>query len=116
MQLTDCECTGPGWCERHQCHKPAPMFLLCRSQLAYFRLWEEGKGPGQQAESRRSKLKPPCAHRQGELRAEPCASCNGQVRIKVFRCSMHRECTLSRTLENVACCDTCDNYFPITTG
>ena len=43
--LTPCECQQPGWCERHQCWKPAAWHLLCRRQQQYFEAWERGEGP-----------------------------------------------------------------------
>lgn len=45
---TDCECTEPGWCPRHGCRKSAHWQRLCRTQADYFRLWEQGRGPGQE--------------------------------------------------------------------
>jgi hypothetical protein len=43
--LTACECTEPGWCERHKCQKTPAWYLLCRRQEAYYQLWEQGQGP-----------------------------------------------------------------------
>ncbi len=45
--LTQCECDQPGWCERHQCNKPAHFFKLCQTHSDYFKMWEQGIGPGQ---------------------------------------------------------------------
>ena len=42
-----CTCSQAGWCERHQCHKTAHWHRLCRTRPQYFRLWEQGRGPGQ---------------------------------------------------------------------
>lgn len=42
-----CECSGPGWCERHRCEKDLVRYQLCQARGDYFRLWEEGRGPGQ---------------------------------------------------------------------
>jgi hypothetical protein len=44
---TNCECTAPGWCSRHKCHKPEHFFNLCRMRPDYFALYEAGRGPGQ---------------------------------------------------------------------
>ena len=44
---TDCECTQAGWCQRHNCHKPKHFFKLCQTRSDYFKMWEQGTGPGQ---------------------------------------------------------------------
>lgn len=46
-RITECECSGPGWCQRHQCSKSQHYYDLCRTQPAYFERWEIGRGPGQ---------------------------------------------------------------------
>ena len=45
--VTKCECKGPGHCDRHQCGKTAHFHEMCRTRPDYFRLWEQGQGPGQ---------------------------------------------------------------------
>lgn len=45
--MTDCQCTGPGWCERHKLQKSAHMVHLCQTRQNYLQAWEEGRGPGQ---------------------------------------------------------------------
>ncbi|MCC7424301.1 MAG: glycosyltransferase, partial [Planctomycetaceae bacterium] len=45
--LTECRCLGAGWCDRHQVRKTAHWVQLCRNRPSYFRMWEEGTGPGQ---------------------------------------------------------------------
>ena len=44
-KVTDCECTEPGFCPRHQCEKNGHFHSLCRSRPDYFALWEAGTGP-----------------------------------------------------------------------
>ena len=44
---TECECTGPGWCDRHQVRKTAHWVKLCQTRRDYWEAWEEGRGPGQ---------------------------------------------------------------------
>jgi hypothetical protein len=46
-QSTNCECLVAGWCGRHKCRKTEHLWMLCRTRSDYFRLWEEGRGPGQ---------------------------------------------------------------------
>jgi hypothetical protein len=43
--LTACECEGPGFCDRHKCHKTEHFYNLCKSRSDYYALWEEGRGP-----------------------------------------------------------------------
>jgi hypothetical protein len=45
--VNDCQCTGPGWCERHQVNKTAAWVRLCQTNQRYWIAWEEGRGPGQ---------------------------------------------------------------------
>lgn len=48
-----------------------------------------------------------CIHRGGQLRQEKCQTCQGEVRVKVFSCALHGECTLSNKLPNVRFCGAC---------
>lgn len=45
--VNECECTGPGWCERHSVRKSAHWVELCRTRPDYFAAWENGVGLGQ---------------------------------------------------------------------
>lgn len=45
--MSDCQCTGPGWCERHQIKKSPHWVHLCQTNERYWQAWEEGRGPGQ---------------------------------------------------------------------
>lgn len=45
--MSDCQCTGPGWCERHQIKKSTHWVHLCQTNERYWQAWEEGRGPGQ---------------------------------------------------------------------
>lgn len=42
-----CECVLAGFCKRHNIRKGAEWVALCQSRADYFRVWEEGRGPGQ---------------------------------------------------------------------
>lgn len=53
-----------------------------------------------------------CTHRGGELRRVGCASCGGNVQIKVLSCDIHGECTIGKRLAGVACCAGCTSAFP----
>jgi len=48
-----------------------------------------------------------CQHRGPELRREQCPSCSGFVQVKVFQCSLHNECTMSKQIDNLKTCNTC---------
>ena len=45
MRLTPCDCAEAGWCERHGCLKPEPLFHQCRRNRTLFDAWEAGRGP-----------------------------------------------------------------------
>ena len=42
---TACECTEPGWCARHKCHKSRVFFEYCRRLETSFQRWENGEFP-----------------------------------------------------------------------
>ena len=114
VRVTDCECTESGWCERHQCHKSEFWYRLCQRDPALFDRWEKGHGLGQGMSAgltapRRQQT--PCAYRGDVLREEECPSCQQNVRIKIFRCELHRECTSSSRLSSVHSCGKCPDYI-----
>ena len=55
--MTDCQCHGPGFCERHKVQKGERWFQLCQTRDDYFQAWEAGTGPGQPKPQ--SVVKPP---------------------------------------------------------
>ena len=54
----------------------------------------------------------PCVHRGEESRREECDTCRGRVKLKVFDCTLHGECTLEKPLVGVATCNDCADYQP----
>jgi hypothetical protein len=52
----------------------------------------------------------PCVHRGEVRREQQCPTCRGSVRLKVFACALHGECTIARALGGLACCATCPDY------
>lgn len=46
-QVTKCSCQSPGFCERHECHKSAHAWRLCRTDQVLFLNWERGQGINQ---------------------------------------------------------------------
>jgi len=56
----------------------------------------------------------PCVHRRDETRRESCQTCQGNVRLKVFGCALHGECTLEKPLPGLSCCAVCpDRQGPL---
>lgn len=50
-----------------------------------------------------------CIHRGPELRQEPCETCGGGVRIKVFACAIHGECQVDDRIRDLKSCSFCDD-------
>lgn len=48
-----------------------------------------------------------CIHRGEEIARRPCPSCRGGELVKVFECEVQGECSIGKTIEDVACCATC---------
>lgn len=46
-----------------------------------------------------------CPHRGEELRLASCPGCKGAVQVKVFKCSVHGECTIAKEVNGVHVCD-----------
>ena len=44
---TGCQCALAGFCNKHNVNKSVHQHILCKTNPAYFKLWEECKGPGQ---------------------------------------------------------------------
>ena len=42
-----------------------------------------------------------CIHLGEELRREVCRTCTGHVEVKVFRCRIHRLCSLSKPVYQI---------------
>lgn len=111
MPKTGCECEGPGWCERHQCSKSRLRYDLCRTNIAFFQMWENGHGPGQLGHSQRNPAEVKlCIHLGDLLGTETCQGCRGQVEIKVFACGIHKRCAIGVSLPDLACCYWCEHY------
>lgn len=66
----------------------------------------------QAREVQRDRQEKGCRHRGEALRQEWCPTCSGRVRVKVFACAIHRECTVSRKLPAIEKCRTCHEWEP----
>lgn len=51
-----------------------------------------------------------CVHRGEATGLRKCPSCKGSVKVKIFACAIHGECTLAKPLEGVACCGGCKDF------
>lgn len=107
MRLTPCECQREGWCVRHGCFKSAPLVRKCQLDVRFFQYWEQGRGPGQCASPPRAE---PCRHLGETVSEEPCPTCKGAVRVKVFECALHGKCTKALQISSLACCQACRDY------
>jgi hypothetical protein len=49
----------------------------------------------------------------GSLDSEKeCDSCQGKVRIKLFACAVHGQCSIGKALHGIATCSSCQDYSP----
>ena len=51
-----------------------------------------------------------CLHRGSQVGERHCPSCSGKVTLKVFACDIHKQTTIARQVDDLACCATCDDY------
>jgi hypothetical protein len=51
----------------------------------------------------------PCIHQGDVTRTELCRECKAEVKIKIFACELHGECTLKAGI-GVKCCRCCADY------
>lgn len=53
-----------------------------------------------------------CIHLGAPIREQRCEGCKGEVRLKVFACAVHGECTFGKLAGVVSC--PCGDYVPAT--
>lgn len=41
-----------------------------------------------------------------------CKSCKGNYGIKLFICKVHKQCTIGKQVDDIICCQTCEDYKP----
>ena len=111
--MSKCQCTQPGHCPVFKRLIVGRLWQICQGidcppQLteAYRLLWEAS--PPSPARPRG-----PC-RKLGEPTGElvECPTCAGRVQIKVLGCAVHGRCTVSRSLDGIACCAACPEYQP----
>lgn len=54
----------------------------------------------------------PCEYLGAPVGTQECQGCRGTVRIKLFACEVHGQCTLGKRLDMLACCAQCGDYAP----
>lgn len=54
----------------------------------------------------------PCIHIGEQTRLVECSTCNGKTKLKVFRCSVKGECTLSPNADGLVSCP-CEHYSKV---
>jgi len=54
----------------------------------------------------------PCAHRGEEVERRVCETCRGSVKVKVFACMEHGQCTQRTKFDDTPGCDRCKDYQP----
>ena len=60
---------------------------------------------------------PLCQHRGPATgQTVPCTSCARTVRLMIYRCAAHGQCTLSRRVDPQACCVSCHSVTPPTSA
>jgi hypothetical protein len=76
---TGCECPLAGYCERHGVSKNSHLHAMCENHEAYFKMWDNCKGPGQDPLNCK---KPAEKGLEEESRCEFCGEkdCSGECR------------------------------------
>ena len=52
----------------------------------------------------------PCRHRSAAIDLVECPTCQGRIRLKVFACAVHGQCTSDTALPTIGCCKRCPDY------
>jgi len=115
MKVTECTCTGPGWCVRHQCQKSDLLYIHCQRRPDFFAAWEAGQLRelcGRHGESQRQASV--CVHLGPERRRERCPTCRGHVEIKIFECALFQECVRGPSIAGLATCLICTSFVAAT--
>lgn len=118
MRVTACECSGPGFCSRHNCEKDRFWFEMCRRRPDYFTLWESGVNPAGRTRGAYAMPLPACRHRGIEpIGVVTCDLCgNRTAEVPLYACELFGKCTErrygTRTKEarETAACMQCAKY------
>lgn len=66
--------------------------------------------------ARRNCIKPRtqrCQHLGPATGFVECPTCQGNVRLKVFACEIHKAATIKKPMNGLACCSTCKDYLQV---
>ena len=97
--MTDCECSGPGYCNRYHKEITPHNWHLCQTREDYRKKWEDNVKHFK------------CEHFGAYTnKLEICPSCRGKVKVKIFDCTIHGECTFTKHIPNIACCKSCKEF------
>ena len=116
-RVTPCKCAQPGWCERHQMHKPMTWFVLCGTSQQTFEEWEAGRGPrwdGSAVTMVAATRRSDCRCRGEILSHLDCECCGGRIaQTPVFTCEKFGRClehVCRPAPEEIRVCQTCSEY------
>jgi hypothetical protein len=102
-----------------QCNEPNPNCLRAGVPMVG-RLWELCRGVNCDAtisqayrDRWQGQTRPPCRHKGEQIGTFACPDCAGSVRLKVFECRVHVDCTVAVQIPGHACCSNCPDYSEI---
>ncbi len=120
FKRTVCECSVPGWCNRHNRFMSTRLHVLCQKGQPPPPLKPSSNGDQPYSESTYKFLLPealPCVYRGPVTRQENCRleQCIGGALFDVFRCDIHTECSIdSRAVPKLTVCKKCkDRVQPV---
>lgn len=100
----ECQCPSPGYCPRYKKSQQERHWLICREEVLT-------KSQCEVYKSNWEKLAlTACTYLGQEIRTVPCTSCAGHIELKVFSCQLHKETTLRKKVDGIACCLGCKDF------
>jgi len=84
--MSDCQCTAPGYCPRHDRYMPEAFWKLCHESQAYFEVFQLDRG---------NHRPQGCIHRGPQIDEGTATLCgrNGE-RFPIYSCDLHGECVI----------------------
>ena len=106
----DCTCPLAGFCPTHNRKMVGRKYEICQGinvtdqrREAYLTHWTAQPVP--KASNRE------CGHRGGEIEKRQCPTCSGHVMVKLFACTVHGECSISKSV-GAKVCHGCKDQIP----
>lgn len=114
----DCDCKSASECKYARVRdRGGRLFDICSGQSDVAREKQEmyvarWSGVVEQSLSNRTgrRRTSVCIYHGDEIRREVCKTCQGTVKVKVFSCKIHGECTIGKKLKSTECCKSCNEY------